>query len=251
MENVFPYGEEEIAYLKKRDKKLAAIIDELGHPNRPLRGDLFTSVVDSIVAQQISTKAHATVWKRFVELLGGPAPEDGEFLWPEGIVTPENILAKSVEELQACGMTFTKVSYIRDFAEKVHSGAFDLEAVKSMSDEDAIAALSSLRGIGVWTAEMILLHCLQRPDILSYGDLAILRGMRMVYRHRKITREQFERYRRRYSPYGSVASIYLWKVSACAIPGLTDPAPKTKPKAKPKTKAKSKAKPKKEKKPGK
>lgn len=235
MENVFPYGEEEIAYLKKKDKKLAAIIDELGHPNRPLRGDLFTSVVDSIVGQQISTKAHATVWRRFVELLGGTIPEGDELSWPEGVVTPDAICAKSIDELQACGMTFTKASYIRDFAEKVQSGAFDLEAVKAMSDEDAIAALSSLRGIGVWTAEMILLHCLQRPDILSFGDLAILRGMRMVYRHRKITREQFERYRRRYSPYGSVASIYLWKVSAFTIPGLTDPAPKAKPKPKPRT----------------
>lgn len=232
MDNVFPYGEEEIAYLKKKDKKLAAIIDELGHPNRPMRGDLFTSVVDSIVGQQISTKAHATVWARLVVLLGGEPSSDGTTGWPEGVVTPDSICAKTIDELQSCGMTFTKASYIREFAEKVQSGAFDLEAVKEMSDEDAIAALSSLRGIGVWTAEMILLHCLARPDILSFGDLAILRGMRMVYRHRTITREQFERYRRRYSPYGSVASIYLWKVSAFTIPGLTDPAPKKKAKAK-------------------
>ncbi|MDY3233692.1 MAG: hypothetical protein SOW94_04005 [Erysipelotrichaceae bacterium] len=71
---------------------------------------------------------------------------------------------------------------------------------------------------------MILLFGMQKPDILSYGDLAILRGMRMVYRHRKISRDQFEKYRRRYSPYGSTASIYLWAVASGAIPGLTDPA---------------------------
>ena len=81
------------------------------------------------------------------------------------------------------------------------------------------------QGIGVWTAEMILLFCLQRPDIFSYDDLAIQRGLRMVYRHREISRERFETYRRRFSPCGSVASLYLWAVSGGAIPELTDPAP--------------------------
>lgn len=97
-----------------------------------------------------------------------------------------------------------------------------------MSDEDAIAALSSLKGIGVWTAEMILLFCLQRPDVLSYGDLAIQRGLRMVYHHRDITPQLFERYRRRFSPCGSVASLYLWAVAGGTIPELKDYKPKKK-----------------------
>ena len=97
-----------------------------------------------------------------------------------------------------------------------------------MDDAEAIRALSSLRGIGVWTAEMILLFCLQRPDILSYDDLAIQRGLRMVYHHRAIDRRLFEKYRRRYSPYGSVASLYLWAVSGGAIPELKDYKPKSK-----------------------
>lgn len=96
-----------------------------------------------------------------------------------------------------------------------------------MDDAEAIAALSSLEGVGVWTAEMLLLFCLGRPDILSYGDLAIHRGMRMVYHHRKVTREMFERYRRRYSLYGSVASLYLWAISSMNVPGYErDFAPK-------------------------
>lgn len=111
---------------------------------------------------------------------------------------------------------------------KVLSGEFDLKAVETMSDEDAIAALSSLKGIGVWTAEMILLFCLQRPDVLSYGDLAIQRGLRMVYHHRDITPQLFERYRRRFSPCGSVASLYLWAVAGGAIPELKDYKPKKK-----------------------
>lgn len=117
-------------------------------------------------------------------------------------------------------MTFRKAEYISDFARKVHDGTVDLDAVWQMSDEDAHRELSSLKGIGVWTAEMILLFCMQRPDIFSYDDLAIHRGLRMVYIQRKIDRKLFERYRRRFSPYCSVASLYLWAVSGGAIPGM-------------------------------
>lgn len=97
-----------------------------------------------------------------------------------------------------------------------------------MTDEEVIEALSSLKGIGVWTAEMIMTFCMQRPDIVSYGDLAILRGMRMLYRHRQIDKVKFRRYRKRYSPYGTIASLYLWAIAGGAIPNLTDPAPKKK-----------------------
>ena len=146
----------------------------------------------------------------------------------EANISAETILAAGVPELQSLGMTFRKAEYITDFAEKVHTGAFDLDAVAHMRDADAIRALSSLKGIGVWTAEMILLFCLQRPDIFSYDDLAIQRGLRMVYHHRAIDRRLFEKYRRRYSPYGSVASLYLWAVSGGAIPELKDYKPKNK-----------------------
>ena len=91
-----------------------------------------------------------------------------------------------------------------------------------------IRELSALKGIGVWTAEMILLFCMQRPDVFSYDDLAIQRGLRMVYHHRKIDRKLFEKYRRRFSPYCSVASLYLWAAAGGAVPGLKDYAPKKK-----------------------
>ena len=93
---------------------------------------------------------------------------------------------------------------------------------KSVARADALVFRKC--GIGVWTAEMLLLFTLQRPDILSYGDLGIQRGMRMVYRHRKITKKLFAKYRRRLSPYGSVASLYFWMVAGGAIPDLEDPA---------------------------
>ena len=147
-----------------------------------------------------------------------------------GTVTASTILAAGVPRLQALGMTFRKAEYITDFAEKVQAGTFDLEGISQKSDEEAIRALSTLKGIGVWTAEMILLFCMQRPDIFSDDDLAIQRGLRMVYHHREISRKLFEKYRRRFSPYCSVASLYLWAVSGGAIPGMRDYKPQ-KPKS--------------------
>lgn len=231
MARYFEYGSTEVEYLRSRDKKLAKAIDTVGHVYREMEeGDLFSGIVHNIIAQQISASAQATVWARMVDRLGA--------------ITPETVDAATPEELQACGTTFKKVDYIKSFAAKVVSGEFDIEAVEQMSDAEAIAALSSLDGIGVWTAEMLLLFSLGREDILSYGDLAIHRGMRMVYHHRKVTREMFERYRRRYSPYGSVASLYLWAISHMDVPGYDhDYAPKTKStdKAKAKTTATTKA----------
>lgn len=86
------------------------------------------------------------------------------------------------------------------------------------------AELSRLPGVGVWTAEMLMTFSLQRPNVMSYGDLAIQRGLRMLYRHRAIDRDRFEKYRRRYAPYATVASLYLWAVAGGAVAGLSDPA---------------------------
>ena len=208
----FEYGETETSYLCNKDARLKDVIERIGHVDRNVDPDLFSSVVHHIIGQQISTKAQATIWFRIRNELG--------------VINAESILDAAPEQLQSLGLTFRKVEYIRDFSRKVHSGEFDLEAVKAMSDEDAIQALVALRGIGVWTAEMILLFCLQRPNILSYDDLAIQRGLRMVYHHRNITRKLFEKYRRRFSPYCSTASIYLWAVSGGAIPEMKDFKPK-------------------------
>ena len=209
---IFAYGETELSYLKKKDAKMAAVIEQVGMVQRQADPDLFSSVIHHIIGQQISTKAQATIWGRMQDALG--------------TVDAAHILDAGVDTLQALGMTFRKAEYITDFAGKIETGAFDLEAVSHMPDQEAIAALVELKGIGVWTAEMILLFCLQRPDIFSYDDLAIQRGLRMVYHHRSIDRKRFEMYRRRFSPYGSVASLYLWAVSGSAIPELRDPAPK-------------------------
>ncbi|MDR2954750.1 MAG: DNA-3-methyladenine glycosylase 2 family protein [Prevotella sp.] len=210
----FQYGEREIEYLKKVDKKLAAIIDQVGMVERPVNSDLFSALVNSIIGQQISTKAHWTIWERMQKELGE--------------ITPDIIDNLSLEKLQKFGITFKKAEYIKLVTQKIISKEFDIDSLHSMPDEEVCAKLSELHGIGVWTAEMLMIFSMQRPNVLSYGDLAILRGMRMVYRHRKIDKVKFNRYWKRYSPYASVASLYLWAVAGGAIKELKDYASKKK-----------------------
>lgn len=210
----FKYGEKEISYLKNKDKKLAEVIEKVGLIERKTDPELFSALVHHIVGQQISTKAQATIWERMKKSLGA--------------VTPETILNASVDEIRSFGISLRKVEYIKDFAEKVHTGEFDIEAAEKMEDDELIKYLTTLKGVGVWTAEMILLFCLQRPNVFSFDDLAIQRGLRMVYHHRKIDRKLFEKYKRRFTPYCSVASLYLWAVSNGAIPEMRDYAPKNK-----------------------
>ncbi len=208
----FTYGEKEINYLKSKDQRLGAVIDKIGPIRRETDPDLFSSLVHQILGQQISSKAQATLWARLTDALKA--------------VTPETVAAADPSLLKSLGISPQKSRYMRELAEKVVNDSFDLEGIRALSDEEAIRRLTSLSGVGTWTAEMILLFCLKRPDILSYSDLGIQRGLRMVYHHRAVNREQFEQYRRRYSPYGSVASLYLWAVAGGAIESMKDPAPR-------------------------
>ena len=208
----FEYGDKEITYLAAKDKKLGAAMEQIGHIKREVTPDLFAMLVRSIVGQQISTKAQHTIWGRMVAGIGA--------------ITPEAVAALPAEQLQSFGISFRKAGYIKNAAEKILSGHLDIEALQHKTDDEVCRELSALEGIGVWTAEMLMTFSMQRPDIISFGDLAILRGLRMLYHHRKITRELFDKYRRRYSPYATVASLYLWAIAGGAIPELRDRAPK-------------------------
>lgn len=212
MTRFFQYDDEATQYLKSKDKTLAQVIDIVGHVNRPMDDDVFTSVINSIIGQQISTAGAKTVLGRLDEQIG---------------IDPDGLLTASIDDIQACGTTFRKAEYIKGFVERVANGDFDLDALQSMPDEEAIAYLSSIKGIGRWTSEMILLFSLNRQNVFAYDDLGIQRGMRMTYHHRQITKPLFEKYRRRFSPFCSVASLYLWEVAHGTVPGFQkDYAPK-------------------------
>ena len=212
MSPFFQYTETELACLGKRDKALAKVIDEVGPIRREVIPDLFMALVHAIAGQQISMKAQQTIWGRILETV---VP-----------LTPQRLLAVPAEALRACGLSERKVTHIRDIALSVVRGELNLDELHTLDDDAVRARLSALRGIGVWTAEMLMLFSMQRKDILSRDDLAIQRGLRMLYRHRTITPALFARYRKRYSPYASLASLYLWALAGGACRGYTDPAEK-------------------------
>jgi DNA-3-methyladenine glycosylase II len=195
----FPYGQTEIKYLKSRDKKLGAAIDAIGIIKREIMPDLFASLVKSIVFQRISRKAARTVWGRLCEKFKE--------------ITPDRIARFTIEDMRQCGLPLTKARSIKTISDLLLGGELDFAKIRIMPDQEIIKILSSLPGIGIWTAEMLLIFSLCRPDIVSWGDFAIRRGMMKLYGLNKLTREQFDRYRKRYSPCGSVASLYLWALS--------------------------------------
>ncbi|NTV19657.1 MAG: DNA-3-methyladenine glycosylase 2 family protein, partial [Bacteroidales bacterium] len=136
------YGEAELDYLRNACPKLGAVIDKMGFLERKIVPDLFVALVSSVVAQQISGKAAETVWRRFESLIGE--------------VSPENILRADPLEMQKCGMSHKKVGYIVGIATAAADGTVDFKALSKMQDSEVIEKLSSLKGVGVWTAEMLL-----------------------------------------------------------------------------------------------
>ena len=196
---VFPCGGEALDALKCRDKRLGRVIERLGPIRRGVEPDLFTALVDSVIAQQISGRAAQTISDRLHGLVGN--------------FTPQGLVEAEPSQIQQCGLSQRKVGYIQGIAREVASGALDLEALRHAPDEELIRELSALNGIGVWTAEMLMIFSLCRPDVLSWGDLGIRRGMALLYGDRELTRERFEHRRKRYSPYGSVVSLYLWSLA--------------------------------------
>jgi DNA-3-methyladenine glycosylase II len=196
---IFRYGSTEIDHLRARDKKLGQAIEEIGMIERRVIPDIFTALVASVAGQQVSAKAAETVWGRM----------ENRF----GTITPDNIAAVTAEDIQQCGMSMRKAKYIKGIGDAVARGDPDLAALPALADDEVIARLTVLDGVGVWTAEMMLIFSMQRPDVVSWGDFAIRRGMMRLYGKETLDRAAFDRYRRRYSPCGSVASLYLWEIS--------------------------------------
>lgn len=195
----FSYSHKELKFLSERDKVLGEYIRKKGKIERSVNADVFYNVIDSIAGQQISSAALQTVRKKLLEITGG--------------VTPEKINALSAEKIKRCGISLKKAENIKAFAESVCSGKTDLESFKEKEDEEIIKELTAFRGIGRWTAEMTLIFALQRKNVLSFGDFGIRKGICVLYGYEKIDKKLFEQFRERFSPYGTIASFYLWEAA--------------------------------------
>ncbi len=206
---IFPYSEKELEYLKSRDEQLGEIIDRVGFIEREVNSDIFSSIVKNIMGQQISNAALKTVEGRLINRIGE--------------ITAENICALGMDELRSCGISLRKAENIFSIAQQVCTGELWLEELREMSDGEIITRLTALRGIGRWTAEMILIFCLCRSNVLSFGDFGIRRGIEILYGEEKLTRAKFNELYEIYSPHATVASFYLWAVgNGDVTPSLCD-----------------------------
>ncbi len=195
----FVYSEKEISALKKKDSLLGQVMDLVGPIKREVFSDAFTTLIHAIIGQLISTKAQEAIWTRFVDTFNP--------------LTPENIIQYDLELLKSVGLTTRKAEYIKGIAEKIVNGDLDLENLNQLDDESVIVELTKLKGVGQWTAEMVLIFAFQRPNVISYKDVAILRGLKLLYNKEEISEAFFEESKKRYSPYASIASLYLWEIS--------------------------------------
>lgn len=192
------YGGKELSYLKSRCPRLSELIEKLGFLKREVIPDPFVAIVASISSQQISGRAAETIWKRFTSVIGE--------------VNPLNILSFDPDVIRACGLSARKTEYITGIAKRANSGEVDFSKLSYLTDKEVVEELVKLKGVGEWTAEMILIFSLQRPNVLSYGDFAIKKGLAKLHGKDTITKEEFDFYKELYSPYCSIASLYIWEV---------------------------------------
>lgn len=190
------YWEAAKAHLRAVDPVMAAVIDAYEDPPLRSKRDVFQTLVHAIVGQQISAKAADAVWGRFVA-------EVGE-------VTPSCILEKSVESLRGVGLSGRKVEYIQGLAhegERITSADWD-----AMSDDEVRRTLIALRGVGPWTAEMVLIFSLLRADILPLGDIGVIRAVEQLYRGGdRMSVEEVAEVAECWAPYRTAGTWYLWR----------------------------------------
>jgi DNA-3-methyladenine glycosylase II len=187
----------------RRDPVLASAIKRIG-PCRMAerqRKDHLSALVGAIVSQQLSTKAAATIYGRFVAL------------FPEGeALNAEAIAAQSDKAMRSVGLSGQKVGYMRDLSARIVDGRLQLESLESLPDEAVIERLTEVKGFGRWTAEMFLMFRLHRPDVLPVGDLGIVNAIQRLYRLRKRPdAKRIQKLGEAWKPYRSVASWYLWQ----------------------------------------
>lgn len=183
----------------RKDRKLAKVIDRIGEFNLSLTKNPYESLVEAIITQQLSAKAADSISTKFRTIYGKfPKPSD--------------VMETSDAKLRKAGLSYMKVSYIKDLSKKVESKEIRLSYMKNLSDEEIIVQLTQVKGIGRWTAEMFLIFSLGRLDVLPVGDLGLRKGIKNLYSLEELPeKEQIERIAEKWRPYRSVATWYLWR----------------------------------------
>lgn len=198
VEMYFKIKEDAIIHLSK-DAKMKKIINNLGILKRPINKDFYSSLIEIIIGQQISTKAANTVRKRFITSYGS--------------ISVNTIDKLSLEEIQLMGISFRKANYIKSITKSFVNNQISYELLSKLSDEEVIKILTELPGIGRWSAKMILIFTFERENVISFQDLGIRRGLIRLYNLDNLDKKTFINFQNQYSPYNTTASIYLWELS--------------------------------------
>lgn len=192
------YWDEACRHLARKDRVMKRLIPQFGDACLQSRGDAFVTLARSIVGQQISVKAAQTVWDRFAKL-------------PRRM-SAGNVLKLKVDDMQAAGLSARKIEYLVDLALHFDSGAVHANAWKDMTDDEIIAELVGIRGIGRWTAEMFLIFHLMRPNVLPLDDIGLLNGIsRNYFSGDPVSRSDAREVAAAWVPYCSVATWYIWR----------------------------------------
>jgi len=191
--------------LMKADRVLRGVMEEGGplDPTTDRRGsrpDPYEALARAIVGQQLSTKAAASIWNKLLDQFGGKPP------------TADQLLKRRADRLRKAGLSRSKVEFLKDLAKRVKDGRLDLQRLRDLPDEDVVAALIEVKGIGGWTAEMFLIFHLARPDVVSTGDLGIRRAVQIAYGMDELPGpEELERIAEEWRPHRTLACLYLWR----------------------------------------
>ena len=197
-------GRAAVAHLRAADPVMARLVDEHGEielvPAHRQGHDHYTTLLRSIVGQQLSVKAASTIYGRVLDVFGGQPP------------APDQILAADPEALRAAGLSRAKVAYLRSLAEHVLDGSLELERFTEMDEDDVMAELVAIKGVGEWTAHMFLMFQLARPDVLPVGDLGIRRAVERAYALEQLPGPaELERIAEPWRPWRTLACRYLWE----------------------------------------
>lgn len=189
-------------YLLNRDPKLAPVIKKYGPCRLKPHKNHYAELVSAIAGQQLSAKAGDTIWRRVLDIFDGDMP------------TPRQLIGVDTEVLRACGVSYGKAGYMKDLAEHIIDGRLDTGHLTTLSDQKLIDQLTAIKGIGEWTAHMFMIFSLGRLDILPTGDLGIKKATLNLYGLKQLPDpKELEKLagQKRWSPYRSIASWYLWK----------------------------------------
>ena len=192
-------------HLRRKDPVMRDLIKRVGKLDLEARRrgrptDAYGMLVRSIVGQQLSTKAARTIYERLTALFDGRTP------------TPRDLLDADPDAIRAAGMSRPKIAYLRSLAEHVVSGELELDRLDELTDEDIVAELTAVKGLGVWTAHMFLIFHLGRPDVLPVGDLGVRNAARTVYELEQLpTAPELEELAEPWRPHRTLGALYLWR----------------------------------------